>query len=61
VNSALIGVVVGFILQLCGVDAGIVWTAGALVALLSVLVHFRAQQRSFAIAERADRRPSRDG
>src|SRR5882757_936562 len=61
VNSALIGLLVGFLLQLCGVDPEIVWPAGALVALLSAVVHFRAQQRSFANAERADRHPSIDG
>jgi len=61
VNSALIGLLVGFLLQLCGVDPEIVWPAGALVTLLSAVVHFRAQQRSFANAERADRHPSIDG
>jgi hypothetical protein len=61
VNSALIGLLVGFLLQLCGVVPEIVWPAGALVALLSAAVHFRAQQRSFASAERAELRPSLDG
>jgi hypothetical protein len=61
VNSALIGLLVGFLLQLCDVDPEIVWPAGVLVALLSAVVHFRAQQRSFANAERADRNPSLDG
>ena len=61
VNSALIGLLVGFLLQLCGVDPEIVWPAGALVALLSAVVHFRAQLRSFANAQRADRHPSLDG
>ena len=61
VNSALIGLLVGFLLQLCGVAPGTVWSAGALVALLSAVVHFSAQQHSFANAQRADRRPSLDG
>jgi hypothetical protein len=57
VNSALIGVVVGFLLQLAGAHPAIVWTIGALIALVATAIHLRVQQRSFAIAERADRRP----
>jgi len=53
--------VVGFLLQLCSVDPQIVWPAGALVAFLSAVVHFRVQQRSFANAGRDDRQPSLDG
>jgi hypothetical protein len=61
VNSALIGVVVGFLLQLAGADPAIVWSAGAVVVLVAAVIHLRVQQRSFTIAERADRPPSRDG
>jgi hypothetical protein len=61
VNSALIGLLVGFLLQLCGVAPEIVWPAGALVALLAAVVHFRAQQHSFTNVQRADRHPSLDG
>jgi hypothetical protein len=61
VNSALIGLLVGFLLQLWGVAPEILWPAGALVALLSAVVHFSAQQRSFTNAQRADRHPSLDG
>jgi hypothetical protein len=61
VNSALIGIVVGFLLQLAGVDPAIVWSAGAVAALVAAVIHLRLQQRTFATAERADRRPSRDG
>ena len=57
VNSALIGLLVGFLLQLCGVAPEILWPAGALVALLSAVVHFSAQQR-FVHERAAHRSPS---
>ncbi len=54
VNSALIGLVVGFLLQLCSVDPQIVWPVGALVALLSAVVHF--SRATAFIRERGPRR-----
>lgn len=61
VNSAVIGVVAGFLLQLVDADPVVSWIAGALLAVLSIAAHLRSQQRSFTAAERANRRASRDG